>query len=198
MAGTYNPYGPGGIVWSSAGPTPFEDPTSQILNLAVGAGLTIGAVVGLQNWSAGKRGGTAFDLVQKTVRNLAMSTPFGLGNTFRAAEFMSPGLSATGQGLQKGISVSTGKPVSVFSIGPEYTTSAATKRTLKAVVGEQAYTKSGLNLFQDGAYELRFEREAKGTGRGSLFTREVRYDPHTRKVAGQGAFKKISDAVNLF
>lgn len=199
MAGTYNPYGPNGMIWSAAGATPFEDPSSQMLSLALGTGVGLGAIVGLQNWSVGSQGNTAYDLVQKTVRNIASATPFGLGNTFRIPEFMSPHLSATAQGLTPGTSVtSSAKKVSVFSLGPEYTTDASTRRMLRAVVGEEAFTKSGLDSIADGSYELRFERQEAGSGRGSLFAREVSYDPSTRKLQGSGKWRQLSNAVNLF
>ena len=115
MAGTYNPYGPHGMIWSSAGSVPFEDPNSQLFNLAVTGAVGLGAVVGLQNWSVGQEGLTAYDVVQKHIRSAAMATPFGLGNTFRVAEFMSPHLSASAQGLSREASVSGGGLKSVFS-----------------------------------------------------------------------------------
>ena len=198
MAGTYNPYGAHGMIWSAAGSTPYEDPNSQLFNLASTGAIGLGAIVGMQNWSVGQEGLTAYDVVQKHIRGAAMATPFGLGNTFRAAEFMSPHLSASAQGLSKEASVSGGGLKSVFSIGPEYTRTAETRRMLKAVVGGEAWVASGLDNVADGDYQLRFERDAKGSGRGSLFSQEVEYDPHTRKLKSKGKWKKLSDAVNLF
>ena len=63
-----------------------------------GYGLLGGALALASNTNVGNEGYTAYDLVQKTIRNAATGTPLGVGNTFRVPEFMSPFMSPKGLG----------------------------------------------------------------------------------------------------
>ena len=136
----YNPFGQRGMIWSSEPATPWIDPQEQLLNLTlVGAG-SLGAAAGLQRMQVGSQGLTAWDLVQSTVRNIAMATPFGLGNTARIPEFMTPWSSAAALGLEKQRSiVDATKTVSIFEIGPEYLRTKETHHALKGVIGEKTF-----------------------------------------------------------
>ena len=197
MAGTYNPYGPDGVIWSSVGPQPHQNLGGQLFNLGAAAGLGLGVAVGLQQTSVGREGLTAYDFVQRSIRSVSAATPFGIGNTFRLPEFMSHGLSGAGQGLPLEQSVLGGRKVSAYTLGPEFTQDANTRKLIRSAIGEQAFTKSGLDSVADGDYQLRFERDPKGSGRGSYFYREAGYDPATGKPSTAGKWNLLSKDVKL-
>ena len=141
---------------------------------------------------------SAYDILQSSIRNVAQVTPFGLGNTFRFAEFMSPGLSAAAQNLSLELSVTgSKKTVGVFELSSDFTQTRQTKEALKSVVGEKAFVDSGLGLIEDGKYELRFERGTDSRGRGSLFFRETGVEPETGKVTPKSKWKQLSNSVSL-
>ena len=193
---SYNPFGQRGHIWSSEPATPWIDPQEQLLNLTLAGAGSIGVAVGLQNMSVGSRGLTAFDLVQSTVRNIAMATPFGLGNTLRIPEFMAPYMSSTALGLKKQASVvDAAKTVSIFEIGPEYLRTKETQVALRGIVGDKAYYDAGLNLQED--FKLRYETTPGPGGRGSLYAQQVKWNPESRKFAPEGAWKKLSGAISL-
>jgi len=174
------PYGDGGVVWSSAGSTPFEDPVAQMLKLGATLGAIAGTVALSQKAVVGDKQMTAFDVLQKTIRNMAAATPFGIMNTFRLPEFMSPGLSKAVQGE--------------IVIDERFTGEAATRKMIRAAVGDEAFAKSGLDKIDDGNYKLIFEREEGSRARGTLYYQEVL--PGVREKEFERV--KISDAVAAF
>ena len=191
-------YDPNGIHWSGANSTPTTPLSQEVGGFYGGLALGVAAGLGLQSLSVGKRGMSAYDVLQSSIRNVAQVTPFGLGNTFRFAEFMSPGLSAAAQNLSLELSVTgSKKTVGVFELSSDFTQTRQTKEALKSVVGEKAFVDSGLGLVEDGKYELRFERGTSSRGRGSLFFRETGVEPETGKVAPKSKWKQLSNSVSL-
>lgn len=188
-------YGPQSVIWSSEPATPWISPTEQLTKLALSGGIALGAAVGAMKIPVGNEGGTLFDTLQRRWRNFAMRTPWGLANTFRLSEFASPWMSAAAQQLEPGVGALSKKPVSVYSIGSEFTATPETQRMLRSVVGEQAYTEAGLHTAAN--FELRYEREPGGVGRGTLLARETRLSAKGTYEGVRG-WQKLSDAVNLF
>lgn len=162
-----------GYHWSGVQPTPEFEPSTQAAKLFAAGSFALGAAFLSTRINVGTRGETAYDLVHRNIRNIADSVPLGMGNTFRTAESMSPWLSPAAQGLKEGPSVlNTGKQVFSYNIGSKYTGTQATRTALQGLVGEETFAKSGLNLIEDGKYELRFER-TKDSSKGNLFFRQV-------------------------
>ena len=193
----YNPFGQRGIIWSAEPATPWLDPQEQLLNLTLTGAGAVGVGLGLQRMQVGNQGLTALDLVQSTVRNIAMATPFGLGNTLRLPEFMAPYMSSTALGLKQQTSISdVAKTVSIFEIGPEYLRTKETHMALKGVVGEKAFYSAGLDLHED--FKLRYETDSGAGGRGSLYAQQVKWNPETKKYGPAGDWKKLSNAISLF
>ena len=162
-----------GYHWSGAQPTPEFDPNTQAAKLFAAGSMALGAAFLTTKINVGARGETAYDLVHRNIRNIADSIPLGIGNTFRTADFMSPALSPVAQGLTPGKSVlNTSKDIFSYHIGSEFTGQKETRTLLRKLVGEKAYASSGLNMLDDGRYELRFERTAD-VSKGNIFFREV-------------------------
>lgn len=120
-------------------------------------------------------GNTYYDLIQKQIRNTANTLPFTFGvmNTFRIPEFMSPYLSAKALGLQEGGSVLDGtKNIGFFEWDSKHFLNKETLISLEETVGSENFQKAKdvLNLgILDRQFKLRYEQDLKATGRGSLF-----------------------------
>lgn len=121
-------------------------------------------------------GYSAFDIVQKQIRNTANFMPFTFGilNTFRVPEFMSPYMSvkALGLNIEESVADKT-KKVGVFNLeGKFFIGNEASKIGLRKTVGDEAYEKVRLaidNPLTNRSYRLRYEQAEDKVGRGNLF-----------------------------
>lgn len=128
------------------------------------------------NLAQGKN--TAYDLVQKQLRNTLNTLPFTFGvlNTFRIPEFMSPYMSPKGLGLgvERSVDASNKKQIGQYTFQQKHFDNNETKVALKEILGEKAYQKIANKIdipTVDINHELRYEQELDNTGRGKLFLR---------------------------
>jgi len=181
------------VTWSSAPPTPWISPAEQAAGLTLGLGIPLGAAAGMTKIKVGTEGSTAFDLVQKTIRNVSAITPFGLANTFRIPELMTPFLSPQAQGLAKGRSILDGKDIFHYGIGANQASTVESRAALRGAVGS-AYTKAGLDLADQ--FQLRYER-TDASSRGKLFAREVGFLADKGSVGAKGEWKLLGENLML-
>jgi hypothetical protein len=163
-----------GYFSSAATPVDFNVLQEIMLTGSVyGAGF-----IGLNALAKKQVGGgyTAFDLVQKQLRNTAAFMPFTFGflNTFRVPEFMSPYMSTKALGLDVEKSVlNPSKDVGVFNLDSRFfINNEASKIGLRKTIGDEAYERVRLaidNPLANRDYRLRYEQETDKVGRGKLF-----------------------------
>ena len=85
-----NGYGPNGIVWGSDPYRPENTPLQRIISAGLVSGMA-GAAFYLSRTKTSKGMGRSIDALQRGVRYGANSLlPFGVLNTFQAAEHLSP------------------------------------------------------------------------------------------------------------
>lgn len=94
----------GGVYFSSEEFQPETTPLESFSKLVAGYGIIGAGLYAATTYRFDKNnprvpGITAFDLMQKHVRNRMDATPLSVGNTFRMAEYMTPFMSGKGKGL---------------------------------------------------------------------------------------------------
>lgn len=163
----------GGTIWSDEPAAPVNPLQDQLLKLGI-AGASSGALL----YAASRSGNPNWNPIDSAVEAAALGgrlSPFGLLNTFRVPEFLSPLSSVTHQGLTTDLpGLAEGKFGHRWD--QEFLKSHDTQKYLKVVTGldDSALAAAGIRPGMVGAEnelarELIFERTA-GSPRGSLYT----------------------------
>lgn len=178
-------------IWRSDENTPWNPPSHRAAKLAIAAGLTTAAGVGLATTQVGQ--GVAMDYVYKSLRHAGNISPFSILNTFRASQWLSPWISPHAQGLVPGSALNLsgalpgGSNTRYYHIGEEFLSDkASTGEFLRRTVGEERYRAARLDL---QPFELLYGREAANrTGAGVLWSR----------IAGEKEWQVLSRSTALF
>ncbi len=132
----------------------------------------------LSEYNLGQGKNTAYDLVQKQIRNTFNTLPFTFGvlNTFRIPEFMSPYMSTRGLGLTVEDSVDSANKgrIGQYTFQQKHFSNNETKVALREILGKDAYSKLANKIdipTVDINHDLRYEQALDETGRGKLFLR---------------------------
>jgi len=181
--------------WTSEEATPWNPPSGRAFNLAITAAL--GGAGLYATTRPLTSGGRVIDDLQRIVRHAASSTPWSFGNTFGAAEWMSPFVSSGMQGAKKyaaqqfmgpGGKLLTRDVVGVHW-GKDVLGAGETEQVVRKFFGGETFDKLGINRgFGDEGFELLFERDARSAARGSLFARK----------GTKGLWELVSSAASLF
>lgn len=158
--------GRGGVYFSDEEPQPEISPIAQFGAIVSGYGLLGGALALASNTNVGEQGYTAYDLVQKTIRNAASKTPLGVGNTFRVPEFMSPFMSPKGLGLD----IDQNRQIGSYVFDLDFFKQKETNLLMQDILGRDQYNLLSDRLLIDKeSTEVVYEQALDRRGRGSLF-----------------------------
>ena len=158
--------GRGGVYFSDEEAQPEISPVAQLGAIVSGYGLLGGALALASNTNVGNEGYTAYDLVQKTIRNAAARTPLGVGNTFRVPEFMSPFMSPKGLGLD----INENRQIGSYVFDLNFFREKETQILMQDLLGKEEYGQLADSLLLDKeGTEVVYEQALDRRGRGSLF-----------------------------
>lgn len=168
---SFEPYG--GQIWSGE-PAPASNPVQQQMLSLGGVGLGVSGLL----FAGSRIGNNSWNPIDSVIQATSLAgdmSPFGLGNTFRIPEFLSPFGSPAQQELSGGLGhLSSGKLG--FSWDQDYLKSRDTQLYLQEAFGlsPQQLEDAGISSGMIGeesklAKELIFERTA-GSPKGELYT----------------------------
>ena len=175
----YSQQGQGGVYYSALQQEPEMHPLVEAgMSLLPYGGLYFGGRYLASKSHSENSSLTHYDILQKQVRNLTNKNLLGFFNTFRAAEFMSFGLSPAALGLEEAASLDgSGKIVGREIFESRFFQTEESKNILKGVIGEDAYSRISTQIEQKaGDYQLVYEQDLKDRGRGNLFFQRLTQD----------------------
>ena len=204
----FSTQGPGSVYYSALESEPDMHPLVELgASLAPYAGAYYGAnYLARRDYSTGSDY-SVYDLLQKRTRNFLNAVPMSIGNTFRAAEFMSLNLSANARGLDINQSLDgSGRNVGQYVIDSKFLANNESRAALRKSIGDEAYQNIASRIENEkGNFRLVFEQEVDQTGRGRLFFQELEEVVTQLPSGGTSVEKKaiesskelISNDVNL-
>tara|TARA_B100001059_G_scaffold51643_1_gene45266 strand:- start:8762 stop:13159 length:4398 start_codon:yes stop_codon:yes gene_type:complete len=203
--------GPGGVFHSAVAAEPEMHPLIEgALSLTPYAAGLVGASYMMHSaYGDANNKFTKYDIFQRQIRNLANKTPFGLGNTFRVPEFMSPYASPEALGLEKAKSSLDSADMYKYIFSADSLSTESTRNLVKGIIGESAYGDISTHFSTDSErFRLVYEQEADQRGRGRLVFEELeefqadKLDTKGKKIGvetelriKQGASKLLSEDV---
>ena len=168
--------GPGGIYYSAVQTEPDMHPLIEMGASIAPYALGFAGLNKLASTQYSKNSEyTHLDILQKRVRNLAELTPFGIANTLRAPEYLSPYMSAKGLGLDIGKStLDPSQDIGKYILDAEYLTNNSTKNALEEVLGKTEYDKISTFLTKGQKdFQLVYEQSLEGKGKANLIFQQL-------------------------